>query len=121
MKKLRLTVDDVLEALRKKDVFNIKMVEYAILETDGILTVMLKPEYRPAVNDDLNLEVEDAGFLRVVISDGQYIQSDIKGCNLSVKDVERIIKNKKINIKKVMLMTINKNGKIDIIKKEDAR
>ena len=61
MKKLRLTVDDVLEALRKKDVFDISKVEYAILETDGVLTVMLKAENRPVTQSDMNVKSKDGG------------------------------------------------------------
>ena len=44
LQRLRFTVDDLLEALRKKDVFDITTVQYAIVETDGTLSVLLKPE-----------------------------------------------------------------------------
>ena len=49
MKRLRFTLDDLLEALRQKDVFDIEEVEYAVVETNGTLSVLLKPCYRPAI------------------------------------------------------------------------
>ncbi len=42
LEKLRMSRDDVFEALRQKDVFNIKDVKYGIMETSGMLSVLLK-------------------------------------------------------------------------------
>ena len=44
LKELRFTTDDLLEELRKKDIFDISEVWYAIVETDGTLSVMLKAD-----------------------------------------------------------------------------
>lgn len=44
---LRFTMDDLLEALRQKDIFSIDEVQYAVVETNGTLSVLLKPENRP--------------------------------------------------------------------------
>jgi len=47
LRDLRITYDDLLEALRLKDVFDITQVELCLIETNGQLSVQLKPEFQP--------------------------------------------------------------------------
>jgi uncharacterized membrane protein YcaP (DUF421 family) len=53
LKKLRLTLDTLNQELREKDVFDIGEVEYAVLELNGRVTVLKKPEYQPILMKDL--------------------------------------------------------------------
>ena len=53
LKKLRLTVEDVLTALRQKDVFDINEVAYALIETNGTLSVLLKPQFQNSTKKDV--------------------------------------------------------------------
>jgi uncharacterized membrane protein YcaP (DUF421 family) len=116
--RLRLTVDDLLESLREKGVFDIKDVEYAILETNGKISVMLKPEKRPATPEVLNIKVEDTGMPFVVAYDGKIIDDNFKECNLSMEKFNSIVNNKRVRIKEILLMTVDKSGEATIIKKE---
>lgn len=50
---LRYTADDVADALRQKDIFDVSQVEYAVAETNGTLSVLLKPEFRTASAGDI--------------------------------------------------------------------
>jgi len=47
LRDLRITYDDLLEALRLKDVFEITQVELCMIETNGQISVRLKPEFQP--------------------------------------------------------------------------
>ncbi|MDR2753200.1 MAG: DUF421 domain-containing protein [Oscillospiraceae bacterium] len=55
LRDLRLSMDDLLEALRQKDVFDISEVETCMVETNGQLSVQLKPAFRPLTAGDLPL------------------------------------------------------------------
>ena len=55
LKKLRVTVPDLLEVLRNQEIFDISQVAYAILETNGQLSVLLKPEYQTVSVNDLKV------------------------------------------------------------------
>ena len=56
LSRLRYTEDDITEALRQKDIFDISQVQYAVAETNGALSVILKPEFRtPTVSDVGNI------------------------------------------------------------------
>ena len=59
LKELRFTTDDLLEELRKKDIFDVSQVWYAIVETDGTLSVMLKAdEENIKIKDDTEHEID---------------------------------------------------------------
>lgn len=119
LSRLRYSMDDLLESLRQKDVFDIRDVQYAIAETDGSLSVMLKPEKRNATVSDVNAEPETGGLPRTIISDGRMISSQLERSSLKEKDVERILKKHKVTRKNVLLLTVDDNGSINLIKQPD--
>ncbi len=121
LKRLRFTVDDLLEALRKKDIFDIAEVQYAIVETDGTLSVLLKPPYRAPQAQALHAQEDDDGIPCVVISDGRIIQSDFKECGMNPQKLNKLLQSKKIEVKNIMLMTVDKSGNTNIIQKEGAK
>lgn len=118
IKELRFSIDDILEALRQKDVFDISQVQYAIVETNGNISVMLKPENEPVTMKDLNLTCEDNGLPCIVILDGEVIKADFRTCHMTDKKLEKILKNDKIDIKNTLLMTVDKSGNKVVLKKE---
>lgn len=120
IKRLRYTVDDILEALRQKDVFDIDDVQYAIAETDGSLSVMLKPEKRPVSMQDADIKAPPAGLPCVLISDGRIIRSEFKDCGMTEDKLRALIKEKNIDPSQILLMTIDKTGKTNIIKREKS-
>lgn len=118
IKELRFTIDDVLEALRQKDIFDISKVQYAVVETNGTISVMLKPEYEPVTRGDLSLEIRDCGMPCAVIVDGRIIKTDFNSCNMTMDKLKKIIKKDKINVDNTLLMTIDKKGNKTIIGKD---
>lgn len=120
LKKLRFTIDDLLEALRKKDIFDISIVENAIVETDGKLSVMLKTEYDGVKLKDLEIKKPENTYSTVVISDGKILKKQLKECNTDINTMEAFLKERYIEAKDIMLMTLDKNGKFKIIKKDEC-
>lgn len=119
LKKLRFTADDLMEALRQKDVFDIKEVEYAIVETNGTLSVMLKPGKKPLCPDDIKIEVEDNGIPWVIISDGKIISKNLKECNLTLRNLGVILKAENKNVEDILLMTVDEKGGRVIVEKSE--
>lgn len=54
MKKAKVSMDSLMQGLRSKDIFDVKEVEMALLETNGSLSVLKKPEYRNSTKKDLS-------------------------------------------------------------------
>ena len=118
MKRLRYTLDDLLEALRGKDVFDVTDVQYAIAETDGSLSVLLKPERMSVTASDMKIKTEDKGLSSVVVMDGKIISSDFRDCNLSDEKLQKIISGTGVCLSDIFLMTIDKNNDYVLVRKD---
>ncbi|MDR1630264.1 MAG: DUF421 domain-containing protein [Oscillospiraceae bacterium] len=119
VKRLRFTMDDVMEALRQKDVFDISDVQYAIAETDGTLSVLLKPQKRNVTNEDMRVQAPDAALPCIIISDGRVIEKNFADCNMDYKKLEKALANAHTRAENIMLMTADKSGNTYIIEKEE--
>ncbi len=84
LRRLRLNLNDLLEQLRLKNVSDISDVEYAILETSGQLSVILKSEKRPVEPQDLKISPEYEGLPITLIIDGQVIKENLKKVDLDL-------------------------------------
>jgi uncharacterized membrane protein YcaP (DUF421 family) len=85
MRKLRYTTSDLLEQLRDKNVFDLNQVGFAVLETNGRLSVLLKPEYQAVTPRDLNLTCSNGGLSDELIFNGMVIEE-----NLAKAGVDRV-------------------------------
>ena len=119
LKELRFTIDDLLEALRQKDVFDISQVQYAIVETNGQMSVLLKADYDTVTRKDLKLNAQPQGYKCPVVVDGKIVTDEFAICNMTVNKVEKIAKKEKLKIKDIMLMTVDAAGNHTIIRKDN--
>ena len=119
LRMLRLTTADLMEALRQKDVFRIEDVQYAIAETNGTLSVLLKPEKRVPVAEELNVTIPDDGLPCIVISDGRIITSAFKDCGMTMKKLQTHIKKSGLELKDILIMEIDRSGNTTIIKRDE--
>lgn len=70
MRRLRYSVDDMIAQMREQGIYNIAEVEYAILETNGKLSIILKSTKRPMIPDDLGLQPPYEGLPIPLVADG---------------------------------------------------
>ncbi len=120
MKKVRLTVIDLIELLRSQNIFKIENVAWAILEVNGNLSVIEKDDYRTVqVSDFPSIKAKKATLPLPIISDGKIIKETLIAMNVSEKEILRRISPAKI--KDVFLLTLDSSGKINVIKKENNR
>lgn len=78
LKKERITVNELEERLRTNNVFNFGDVEYAILETNGQITVIKKPEKQNVIAEDLNITPEYEGITYDLVIDGKIMKKNLK-------------------------------------------
>ncbi len=120
LKKLRFTINDLLSALRQKDVFDIEDVEYAIVETNGTLSVLLKPEKRNSTPKNYDKPEKDTGLPCAVVIDGNIIQTNFEDCGTTMEEIKQKIKRENLEQKDVFLMTVDKSKNYYIITKKDC-
>lgn len=77
MKKNKIDIPEVQQLLRDKDVFSVSEVEYAILETNGKISVLKKPAYQTPNKKELNVYPEEAYLPFTLISDGEIIEDNL--------------------------------------------
>lgn len=119
LKKMRMSVNDLIGALRQKDVFEISQVSYAIFETNGQISVLLKPENMNATAGDLNLRPQDEGMPFAVICDGTVIDDAVEQSGIERSKIKSAVTSAGMEISEVLIMTVTPHGKIYIVRKGD--
>jgi len=120
MKKMRYRLDDLLEQLRQKDIFDVMQVKYAILEKDGQISVLKKPEFMNATRQDLNLPAGNTGISTEIIYNGLIIDQNLKQTNRDVKWLyDELHKNNIKTPSDVFYMALNEDGTLYIDKYSD--
>lgn len=115
----RFTLDELLEELRSQGVTDLTEVKYAVLETDGQLSVLRYPRAEPPTAAMLGLSVEDELFLpHILINDGRVLRDALAYCGhdgawLTARLRERGISDPRA----VLLFSVTDAGQILCIKK----
>lgn len=83
LKKERLTIDEMMEQLRKKNVFHLSDVEFAVMETSGEVSILLKKEHQPLTPSHLGIKLGSELPPQVVIMDGQVMDEALATLGLN--------------------------------------
>lgn len=118
MKMLRISTEDLWEELRQVDIFTLEDVKYAVLETNGKLSVLKKPQKEAATAEQLNVKNPTNSFEMVIISDGEIAESSMEFCGITKEWLQKTLRKNNTNSKDVFIMTATPDHKYNIIKKE---
>lgn len=116
MKKSRLHLNDLNMMLREQSIFSIKDVQYAILETNGNLSVLKKAGQEPATKKDVNAPAPEAKYIPTeIISDGKIIKNNLTELNLTEEWVYEQLKKQGIGkVDQVFYAEIQTDGSLYI-------
>lgn len=118
MRRLRLSNEDLFTQLRQQDVFSIESVQYCIMETNGSISVLKKPEKRQPTADDMNIEIEDNKIEAVVINDGEILDNSLELCKKTKSDVYDILKKENAKVSDIFIMSLDGVGNYNIVYKQ---
>ena len=118
MKRERLTINELQERLRDKDIVNIGDVEYAILETSGQISVILKPNKRSTTPEDFNIMPEYEGISYDLVIDGKVMKENLEILNKDYNWLEEEIGKFGFKPKEALIATIDGKGNFFCQKKE---
>ncbi len=114
------TIDDLLMLLRAKNVFDLSQVEFAVLELDGTLSVVMKSQYRPVTPHDLGVATSYEGLSIELVYDGRIIRKNLAGAGLSEKWLRDKLTARGIpGLDKVMLALLQPDGTLYVDVKDD--
>lgn len=118
MMKQKYNITELLEQLRLSGVVRIDDVEYAILETSGQLSVILKAPKQPATAEQMLVLTEYEGLPVNIILDGKLVKENLESAKLTIKDIEKRLKEESLSIEDVFYASINAKGEYYIQQKE---
>lgn len=120
LKKAKYRVSDIMELLRNQGIFDLNEVNYAIMESNGRLSVMKKPEYQPLTPNDMNIQVKDKGIGTELIYDGILFTENLKQAGKDESWLMDQLKSQGISdISEVFLASVNPEGNLYIDKYDD--
>lgn len=113
LRRLRYNINDLLEQLRLKNVSNLADVEYAILETSGQLSIILKSQNRPLQPRDMNISPPAEQLPTTLVIDGYVIEENLQRLNRSVDWLQNQFQQNGIDtFKKVFFAYLDSKGKL---------
>ena len=113
----KFTINELEERLRGKDVMNLADVEYAILETSGEISVILKPEKRGTIPEDFGINPEYEGMSYDLVIDGQVMYHNLKVLGRDYEWLKKELKKLNMKPEEALVATIDGGGSIFAQKK----
>ncbi len=121
LRKTRVSVEELMEHLRLKDAPELNQIRYAILETNGSVSVFLQAKDRPASAKDACIKVDPEKLPIWIIQDGQL---DRNALNSSGKDqawLDSLLKKEGLEVKTTFLLGLDSKGKPVVQGKEQGQ
>jgi len=118
LKKERLTINELQEKLRSKDIVNIGDVEYAILETSGDVSIIQKPNKRNVITEDLGLQVDYEGMPYDLVIDGKIMEDNLRKIGKDYNWLKKEVNKFKIQPENAIIVTFDGKGQIFCQEKE---
>lgn len=118
LKKERFTINELQERLRGNNIVNLGDVEYAILETNGQVTVIQKPGKRNTIPEDFNIVPEYEGIPYDLVVDGKIMDKNLKAIGKDKEWLKKQVKKFKMKPEDALIVTLDGKGQIFCQKKE---
>ncbi len=121
LKLTRVSLDELTSHLRQKDVLDVSQVQYAIMETDGNLSVFPYPKYRPATAKEAKIQADKQSLPITLICDGKIIPENLKIMKKDLRWLHRELHSRDTAPEAVYFMTLDQQGHILCIPKEKSQ
>ena len=118
LRRTRVSLDELMGHLRQKDVLDISAVQFAILETDGTLSVFPYPEQRPACAADAGIAVKKQSLPITIIEDGCLFREDLARAGKDMVWLREVLGKRKTRQELTLLLTIDDEENLVWIGKE---
>ena len=122
LKNQRISIDDLMQQLRLKNYPSLADVDYAILEANGDLSIIPKPEKSPLTRNDMGVETSSTIMPMVLISDGKLYQNSLKLLGKEEGYLKKeLLKAKLTDYSQVFLCFYDENRQLHVYPKGKSR
>lgn len=108
----RLTGEELLSQLRRKNIFHVADVEFAVMETNGDITALLKREKQPLTPNDLGKQVNRLKEPHTVILDGQIMDEGLTAQGLNRAWLMNELEKLGVSLENVFLAQVDSMGQL---------
>ena len=113
LKQLNMNLDDLQEMIRGCNYYSFEQVAYAIIETNGKMSIIPTAENTPLTCGDMNITNDEPLLPSVIISDGKIVENKLQEQNITQVLLDKILKTLKIKkLKEIIVFSIDKNKKV---------
>ena len=121
MRKTRITLDELIGHLREKDVLDPQAVQYAILETNGNLSVFPYPAHRPASAKEAGIPTQKQYFPIMIVSDGRLLGDNLRLAGKDEHWLQRVLDHHRTTLRDTWLLTVDGSDRILWYPREEAQ
>ncbi|MBQ2864483.1 MAG: DUF421 domain-containing protein [Clostridia bacterium] len=114
LKRLNMNVNDLMENLRGCGYFNLEEVLYAIMQTNGTLTVLPRSAYAPLNASNVGIKVENASLPIILISEGKVVKENMEIAQINNNFLVKQLGKVSLKISDIFFISINTEGKMYI-------
>ena len=119
LRKTRITLDELTGHLREKDVLDLQSVQYAILETNGNLSVFPYPKEKPASAKEAGVQVKKQYLPVTIISDGEMMVKNLSKAGKDKVWVHKVLQERQATVEQTWLLTVDGSDRIVFYRKEE--
>ena len=122
LKKNRLTLDELMEELRIQGYADFKSIKFALLETNGQLSVLPFAAEKPVTAAQMGVTTQEAGLPVVLISDGRLLEHNLKGAGYEDVWLEKQLAAHGLHSsRQAFLLTVDETGNTYCVPKKEAK
>ena len=119
MKRNRFTLDELMQELRNQGVQDIRAVDYAVLETSGVLNLLLKASEQPVTPSQLGLPLAEPGYATILINNGRTLSENLRKVGRDERWLQKELNQRGIRrAQDVYYLQINEAGEISLQEKD---
>lgn len=120
LRRTRVTLDELTGHLRQKNVLEIQTVQYAILETDGSLSVFPYPGERPATAKEAGIKAKKQYLPITIVEDGFLSEENLQKANRDKDWLAAILQKNRASLRDILLLTVDSAGHVVFLRKEEV-
>jgi uncharacterized membrane protein YcaP (DUF421 family) len=118
LRRTRVTLDELTGHLRQKDVLDVQTVQFAILETDGSLSVFPYPKDRPATAKEAGIQADKQYLPITIVEDGYVSGENLQKAGKDRLWLEKTLREHQITRQEVLMLTVDCTGQVVLLRKE---
>ena len=112
LRRTRITLDELTGQLREQGVLDLDTVNYAILETNGQISVFPYARFRPASAADAGIRASEEALPYTVVSDGRLLEENLRLSGKSRQWLDAQLRERGCRLSDVLLLTVDDSGKV---------